>query len=165
MYMKDFATSQEAYDYIRTQVGYVAESMFFDPRRKNAQYDVKSTDLLLVKTEIDTYRWIPAENFGCLVVGHEFKDVLAEFKAIVAIAIPRVYEFSMDGIHNLSAYFDWCAVGSGFGQMSFGYDREEGHVTFDTEMLGPENTRLMLHQLVDFLVDNGVSSDWRPRND
>lgn len=162
MDIQDFATGQDAYDYMKGHVSYVMESMFFNPRRDNVQYAVQPHDLLMVKTENDTFRWIPAENFGSLVVGVEFKDVVEEFEAIKTVAVPKVYNFSAEDIHALKAYFNWSALGVGFGQMSFGLNEETGVVEFDTEMFGREKTRHMLHQFVDFIVDNGVSDDWRP---
>jgi len=45
--------------------------------------------------------------------------------------------------------------------MSFHQDQETGNIIFDTEMMGPETTRIMLHRFVDYIVDNGVSDDWK----
>lgn len=137
--------------------GFVHTSMFFNPFREGTVYLVKETDLLLFAMDTEGYFWgAPAQS----AVGRDIKDVMKDNPNIKDIQIPIEYRFSGDGIHNLSAYFDWGALGMGFGQMSFELNKDTGQVEFDTENTTRETTRAMLHQFVDYIIDNGVSDDW-----
>lgn len=141
--------------------GFARTSMFFNPFREGAVYLVKETDQLLFQTDTDEYFWSwPAQS----AIGRDIKDIMAENADIKDIQIPVEYNFSSDGIHSAGAYFDWGALGMGFGQMSFSLNKDTGKVEFDTECMGRESTRAMLHQFVDFIIDNGVSDDWNPRD-
>lgn len=57
-------------------------------------------------------------------------------------------------VHSGGAYFDWSWKGCGFGQMSFDYDSEKKEWTGDTECMGPESTRKLLHAFADHVADN-----------
>jgi hypothetical protein len=138
--------------------GYVMESMFFNPRRAEAKYLVQAGDMLLVKTRVGA-AWVKVEE-GSDAVGEDFKDLIDMDETIQLIAIPQRYEFEDTSLYNMHGYFGWSCLGMGFGQMSFKLNEETGKVEFDTEMMGRETTRKVLHDLVDFMVDNGVSDDW-----
>lgn len=155
-----FDSIGEAFERKNRLNGYVHESMFFNPVSERSSYKVREGDLLLVTIETSgRCGWMKATD----EVGQVYKELIQERKSIKSIATPMVFEFSDDGIHSAGAYFNWGAMGMGFGQMSFHLDKEVGKVRFDTEMMGPETTRRMLHQFVDYIVDNGVSDDWDRR--
>lgn len=139
--------------------GYVMESMFFNPRHPEAKYLIKAGDKILAKRYGLLPAWyvITADDTA---VGVDFKELVERDKTVLLLAIPQKYEFDETGIHSLNGYFDWSCLGMGFGQMSFSLNAETGKVEFDTEMMGPETTRKIMHDFVDFLIDNGVSSDW-----
>jgi hypothetical protein len=146
---------------IRPPDGYVGESMFFNPRKETATYLVTKDDLLLVENQlIHECEWTSAD---WTVVGMEFKDVLKLYPNVKSIAIPMKFEFDTQDIHYLTAHFDWNCLGIGFGQMSFEKIGVNEPLTFDTECMGRETTRKMLHDFVDFIVDNGISDDWKSK--
>lgn len=141
---------------------YVTESMFFNPRRDKAVYLIRAGDKILTKTRLGL-TWLTIVE-GDAAIGVNFKELLKTDENIKMLAIPLKFEFGDESIFSLKGYFSWSALGSGFGQMSFGRSEEDGKIHFDTEMMGPETTRKMLHDLVDYIVDNGVSDDWNPRD-
>lgn len=148
--------------WIEAPPGYVMESMFFNPRRPDAEYLIKAGDKVLTKTRLGlTWQTIVE---GDPAIGKDFKELLKTEPEIQLLAIPQKYEFSDNSIYKMSGYFGWSAMGMGFGQLSFGRNEETGQIEFDTEHMGPETTRKILHDLVDYMVDNGVSSDWNPRD-
>lgn len=151
-----FDNIQEVFNRENRLVGYVFESMFFNPRSEKATYIVTDTDLLLIETD-GKFQWrAPTEK----QLGREIKQLMNEDTTVKSVAAKLQFEFDSDSIFHLNAYFNWSALGMGFGQMSFGRDKDTGQVVFNTEMLGKNTTRLMLHQLVDYLVDTGTSDDW-----
>lgn len=58
---------------------------------------------------------------------------------------------TVDAAHSAGAYFDWCWQGCGFGQLSFGV--KDGVWHCDTECMGPESTRKLLHAFADYVAD------------
>lgn len=158
-----FSTIDEAMSRENRLKGYVHESMFFNPWHDRSTHTVQVGDKLLTQTDRGL-TWLMVLE-GDSVAGAKFKDVVSTRPDIKSIATPMKFEFDKTGIHNCNAYFDWGALGMGFGQMSFYQDQETGDIVFDTEMMGPETTRLMLHQFVDYIVDNGVSDDWKRKED
>lgn len=56
------------------------------------------------------------------------------------------------GVHGAQAYFNWSWKGCGFGQLTFSY--QDGEWSCDTEMMGPESTRKLLHAFADHVADN-----------
>lgn len=144
--------------------GYVGESMFFAPRRPQTPYTVKQNDLLLVEMSDGSFGWSAPTSFEYNrlfvdLVGDEQRWPLGS--KVVSIATPLKFEFDDNCIHSMNGYFSWCATGVGFGQMSFSLNKETGKVEFDTELMSKEATRRALHDLVDYMIDNGVSGDWR----
>lgn len=57
-------------------------------------------------------------------------------------------------IFNANVYFDWCAA-NGFGQLSFGMDRETQEIGVGNECMGKETCRQILYALVDKVIDEG----------
>lgn len=57
-------------------------------------------------------------------------------------------------VHDAHVYFDWSWTGCGFGQLTFSYDASTGQWSCDTEMMGPESTRKLLHAFADHVADN-----------
>lgn len=57
-------------------------------------------------------------------------------------------------VHNSTVYFDWSWQGCGFGQLSFSFDSATGKWSCDTESMGPESTRQLLHAFADYVADN-----------
>lgn len=155
-----YKTLDEVYARKNRTPGFAQTGMFFNPFREGAEYLVKATDQLLYHTDTEGYFWAPPAPSA---VGRNIKNVMEENPGIKDIQIPIEYCFSDDSIHSASAYFSWSAMGMGFGQMSFRLNKDTGKVEFDTECIGRETTRAMLHQFVDFIVDNGVSEDWNLR--
>lgn len=152
-----FDTLDQAFERENRLKGYVHESMFFNPSHERSKYVVQEGDLLLIQiTDSGRVGWVKATE----EVGKPYKELIVERPAIKSIATPMKFEFDKEGIFSCGAYFNWGAMGMGFGQMSFHKDKETGDIVFDTEMMGPETTRLMLHQFVDYIVDNGISDDW-----
>jgi len=49
--------------------------------------------------------------------------------------------------------FSWEWTGCGFGGLSFGYDSEKKEWFCDTECMGPESTRMLLHAFADYVAD------------
>lgn len=141
--------------------GYVTESMFFNPRHPEDEYLIKAGDKVLSRTRFGLTWQIIVE--GDTAIGKDFKELLKTNPEILLLAIPTKYEFGDDSIYKMSGYFGWGAMGMGFGQLSFYRDEETGKIIFDTECMGPETTRKIMHDLVDFMVDNGVSADWDRR--
>lgn len=58
-----------------------------------------------------------------------------------------------DNAYAANAYFDWYWDGCGCGQLRFGYNPDTNEWWADTEMMGPESTRKLLHAFADFVAD------------
>lgn len=165
MSMVVYQSIDQALDRKNRIPGYVYPSPFFDPlseRHQTAPYIVREGDKLLLRSLREQgfgtapptieYRWVDAKQ----VVGQEYRKVVEDSPAVVALITPLKFEFHT--IRNLNAYFDWGAEGKGFGQLSF-YGQGDT-VNFDTELLDRETVRCMLHQFVDHIIDTGRSDDW-----
>ncbi len=142
---------------IEAPCNYVIEGMFFNPRSARSTYLVKSEDKYLMVNLLGSYVWCDAPTSD---VGRLFKDILVERSDIILLAIPLKFKFNNNSIHNALVCFDWSALGFGFGQLSFGINRELQKVEFGTESIDPDTTRKILHDFVDFIIDNGYSEDW-----
>lgn len=59
-----------------------------------------------------------------------------------------------DNVYAANAYFDWYWKGCGCGQLRFGYNPDTNKWWADTEMMGPESTRKLLHAFADYVADN-----------
>lgn len=153
--MERFETEQDAYAHMLDNVSYVTESLFFNPRREGTKYLIEIFDYLMVRLEEGGVGWVLALDFNPEVIGMEFKEVLAKFDTVLSIAVPKTYTFSENGFHALNAYFNWKALGMGFGQLSMYWDPESKVLEFNTEGMSKETTRHLLHQWVDHLVGIG----------
>ncbi len=155
---KNYKSIQDVFAKENKQAKYLYENLFFNPSNEKSTYLIKEEDLLLHENIDGTFRWTPAPSY---TVGILYRLVIKQHTRFKAIATPVKFEFDIEDIYSCSAYFGWGALGLGHGQMSFHKNKEDGQIEFDTEMMGKETTRLMLHQFVDFIVDNGTSSDWK----
>ena len=54
-------------------------------------------------------------------------------------------------VHFADAYFDWSWKGCGYGQLSFSI--KDGVWSCETECMGPEATRKLLHAFADHVAD------------
>lgn len=57
----------------------------------------------------------------------------------------------VDEAYAANAYFGWGWKGCGFGQLSFSV--KDGQWSCDTEMMGPDSTRKLLHAFADYVAD------------
>lgn len=55
-------------------------------------------------------------------------------------------------VHSAGAYFTWGWKRCGFGELSFGVKDGKWHC--DTECMGPESVRKLLHAFADHVADN-----------
>lgn len=65
--------------------------------------------------------------------------------------VKRIRRPKCTDVHSAGAYFDWSWEGCGFGQLSFSC--KDGVWSCDTEMMGPESTRKLLHAFADHVAD------------
>ena len=72
------------------------------------------------------------------------------------------YTPEIDGVMNISLYFNWYWEYRGFGQMGVEFDRETGKITIDNECLNRDSVKKILYSLVDRIVDTG-ELDIEPR--
>lgn len=64
------------------------------------------------------------------------------------------------GLYECNSYFGWDWKGCGFGQMTLRFDKGAMKIIVDSENMGRESVRKMLHSLADYIADRAVIVDY-----
>lgn len=70
------------------------------------------------------------------------------------------YPPTISGLYEGNAYFGWNWTGCGFGQMTMRFDKGEPKIIVDSENMGREYVRTLLHSLADYIADRAIIVDY-----
>jgi len=95
-------------------------------------------------------------NMENSIKGKSFFDLTKEERKFVMDSNPP----TIGALYEGNAYFGWNWTGCGFGQMTMRLDKEASKIIVDSENMGRESVRKLLHSMADYIADRAVIVDY-----
>jgi hypothetical protein len=90
------------------------------------------------------------------IKGKSFFELTKEERKFVMDTNPP----TISGLYEGNAYFGWNWTGCGFGQMTLRLDKGAMKIIVDSENMGRESVRKLLHSLADYIADRAIIVDY-----